>query len=698
MPRPASALFASALGLLAFAAGLQVVADHRPSLDRPPLSLAASGSSGFKPDAFAPDLQGRDDLPALGSRGVAGAVNWTSAPLETSAALLQLRVNGRLHPPATSLVLRTADGREIAPFENDFSSLDRWKRINFPAPSGPFQIVAHDESPGDWLAFTAPAEVSRAAWLAGKIARSGLIMPLVSLAAALAFAGAWLAREALAASTSSPRWRLVPWCALVAYAVYFSPHLDPIAGPNDSGGYLNSAKALVSGRLGPAPRPLSENETDLTPYLATTFHNHSRETMSPEYPVGLPLIFAAAGRVLTLDRAVPAVLLLHLLLGVFFTRQLARALGLPEGWAWFAAGIIGLSPVYLFQALQPQSDGPALVWCTAAIYWAWSSRGRPWLALPAGLATGLAVLIRPSDTLIIFPVLVALAGAWRQVGLWILGGLPFAVGLAWYDHTLYGNVWLTGYGNQGDGFGWRFVPLALVAYAKWLPQFFSPFVLLAPAGPFLRPLAGRVRLMLAVWLGLFAAFYAAWWCTWDTWYNMRFLLPAAPALVVLALFTLRALTERAGFALFCAGSFARNFAPTALVILLAFACSLAEIRDRTVLYLVENNALHAAGPHWLQEHAPANAVVFAKHATNSLLYYTGLTFIRSDHPSARSPEFLASLARTGRPVYALNYWWEGHGQEGGPGRGQGRPDLPGTWTRVVTLRGDELHVWRWTPP
>ena len=76
----------------------------------------------------------------------------------------------------------------------------------------------------------------------------------------------------------------------------------------------------------------------------------------------------------------------------------------------------------------------------------------------------------------------------------------------------------------------------------------------------------------------------------------------------------------------------------------------------------------------------------------------GVTFVRSDHAQAQSPEFLAALARAGRPVYALNYWWEGHGAEdGGPGRGQGRPMLPGNWKQIAVLWDDEMHVWQWSP-
>lgn len=672
-----------------------------PAAPTPPsLPLGPVQAGVFQPGAFPSGAAGLDGLPALGTRNATNGSatgNWTSAPLTSSAALLQVRVIGSLHPPTTSLVLRTADGREIPPMQNGFSSPDRWKRINFPVPDGPFQIVARDESASDWLAFTAPVEITRLNWIAGKVLRPTVGWIALGVLVALAVAALYRARVAVGATAGSPAWRWLPWAALLVYAVFFLNHLDPVAGPNDSGGYLNSAKALVSGHLGPAPRMIdgAGRDPDVTLYMATTFHPHPSGRFAPEYPVGLPLIFAAAGSMLGLERAVPLVIVLQLVLGILFTRQLARALGLADGWDWLAAGIIGLSPVYLHQGLQPQSDSPALVWCTAAVWLAWASRDRLWLAVPAGLATGLAVLIRPSNLLIVFPLLIALAGAWRQLALWIVAGIPAALWLGWYNHALYGSAFVTGYGDIADGFGARFISPTLRSYATWLPLMFTPLVVLGIAGPWVRGIAPRVRLMLSVWAGVFIVFYAFYWCTWDNWYNMRFVMPAAPAMVILALFATRALSERLGLDLFRA----RGLAVTILLLVALGTQLIVDSSSRLVLYWMRNNSVNAAGPRWLVEHVPANAVIFARHATNSLLYYTDFTFVRSDHSLAQSPEFLAAIAREGRPIYALNYWWEGHGKEdAGPGsRGQGRPKLPGQWKQIAVLWDDEIHIWQWSP-
>ena len=258
---------------------------------------------------------------------------------------------------------------------------------------------------------------------------------------------------------------------------------------------------------------------------------------------------------------------------------------------------------------------------------------------------------------------------------------------------------MNGYGDQTDHFfGLDFVLPTLRSYALLLPLLFTPLIVLGLAGPFFLGIAPRLRLMLSVWAGVFLIFYACYWCTADPWFGLRFLLPAAPAMVVLALWVTRALAERAGLALFRAGSFGRSFAPTCLLVALLAGQLIHEARERRVLFWMHHNAVNAAGPQWLAQHVRPDAVIFAREANNSLFYYTDLTFVRSDHPKAQSPEFLADVARTGRPIYALNYWWEGHGHEGEPGRGEGRPTLPGKWTQIATLEGDELHIWQWTAP
>lgn len=676
------------------------------------LPLAVAPAPGQERSVFSaagvPALPGRDDLPALGTwsrEGGATAGEFVSAPLETSAGMLQIRVAGELQGPATGLVLRTAQGRDIGPLESPGPAKERWRRVNFPAPTGPFQIVAQAAVPGRWLAFTEPEELARGSWIAGKLAASWLAW----LAGGLILGGG-LGVAAFARWTPAPAdesaarcRRLAPWLALLAYAVFFSHHIDATAGPNDSGGYLNSAKILLSGHLTGAPRLLfgpAAGTMDISPYVPITFHANGAGRLVPEYPVGVPLEIWAVAQFTSLARAVPVLILLQLVLGVVATRGLARALGLPHGWAWLGAAIVGLSPLYLFLALQPLSDGPALVWVTAAVTWAWMSRTRPWFALWAGLATGMAVLIRPSDLLVVIPILICLAGSWRQLAGWVLGCLPGALWLLWYHHQLYGSSFVTGYGEVGDLFAAHFVLPTLRSYLHWLPELLTPVILFAAAGPWLRSIPLRARLVLTSWVAAFALFYACYWCTFDPWFNMRFVLPAAPPLVLLGLMGLRRLSEWAGWALFDSSPTRRSLLSSSAVtgLLLGFLLFDGRRGPRQVLYWMHSNRQHAIAAEWAQAHLPANAVVFAKHATGSLTYYTPLLFVRSDLPPDQTPEFLAALARTGRPVFALLYHWEGRGYDPMGHPGDGRPDLPGDWERVAALWDNEVYVWAWHPP
>lgn len=659
----------------------------------------------------APKLRERDGLPTFGTWSAAGGSiqgDFVSAPLATTLPILQFRIGGVLQPPATSLVLRMSDGTEIAPLTQALSSSDKWRRNNFDAPDGQFQIVARDTSATDWIAFTSPVEIGRLSRLAGKIPRfwTWLLAAGVALAGSLAIIAMKGARHAHGsgnriASEPLAAWRVVPWIAVCVYAVFFARHVSPVAGPNDAGGYLTLAKTLLDGHVTAAPRTLqgtTAGDGDITPYLTTTFFATKDGRMSAEYTIGFPLEIWAFAQFLPLRFAVPVVIWLQLILGVLFTRLLAKAFGLPDGWAWLAGGIVGLSPLYLFQALQPQSDGPALVWVTAAVYWAWTSREKPWHAILAGLATALAVLIRPSNLLCVVPIVFCLWGKWRQISWWVLAGLPGAIFLAWYNQELFGSWYRTGYGDQQtSGFGLGFISRTLRSYALWLPEFFTPVICLGLAAPFFRSIAVHARLVLTSWVVVFATFYALWWATWDTWFNMRYVLPAMPPMLVMALLVMHRLSERYALPFFNAGT-ANRILPSAILLLALFGFLSARTVERRVLYWMHVNSSHAVAARWVRDHLPANAVIFAKVGTNPLWYYTDLVVIRSDHPRVRqSTAFFEEAIRAGRPVHALTYHFEERGfQWQGARRGSGYPDLPGTWERIAAPWEEDIYVWRLT--
>jgi hypothetical protein len=676
-----------------------------PASIRPPLTVKpAAGTQGFRGNG-APDLPARDGLPSFGTwqpEGARDVGEFVSEPLQTRFSLLQFRVAGELRPPDTSLALRTNAGKDVTPLESGFTSDTRWKRVNLTAPADEFRIVARDASADRWIAFTAPHEVSRLGWLAGKLARTSPWLLMIAAIAGSAACVRWLrvtpAADADAWLRSFP-WQAVPLVAIMAYAVVWSHHLDPTAGPNDAGGYMNLAKMLRAGEVIGTPRTLpndAQASADVSPYVPGTFWPTADGKMVPEYPPGLPMIFAAAALPVPLENAVPMVILLQLGLGLYFTRRLALAFGFSDGWSWLAAFLLGMNAVYVWQGVQPQSDGPAAVWVTAAVGWAWTSRTRPWHALLAGAATALAVLIRPTNVLVAVPVLICLIGHWRQLALWIAGGIPGAVWLVWYNRELYGAVVATGYGDMSTNFGAQFVLPTLKSYAKWLPLYFSPIVILGFAGIFVRQENLRARLVLATWVGVFAVFYAFYWCTWDNWYNMRFVLPAAPAMILLGLFFLRDVAERWNLRPFTIDRYRRSFLPSAAIIAVLFGVLVFATLKENVMYWMRSNKRHQVMATWVNGNLPRNSVVYARIASNVLYYYTDFIVVRPDNARARSPEFLSLIAASGRPVHAVTYRVEGRdrvppGED--PATAHPAPDVPGSWRRMVTLYDGDIVVW-----
>ncbi len=691
----------------------QTIRHLLPASIRAPLPLSptdATLASDFASDA-APLLRERDALPAYGTWLAAGPTRigeFTSAPLRTDFPFVQIRVAGALREPATSLRLRTESGRDILPLTRSISGTDRWRRVNFVAPHEPFRVVVRDTSATEWIAVTAPIEFGRLTWIGSKIPRYWTYAFAFGALIAAALAVVSLRRMARAgadAAKSAHRrsripWHVVPWIAVFAYAAFFANHIDANAGPNDSGGYLNSAKLMVNGELTAAPRTIfgADDDLDITAYLPITFHANGHR-MVPEYPVGWPLEVALFGKIIGLARGIPTLILLQLLLGVLVTQRFARTFGLPTGWAWLAAGIVGLSPVYLFEGLQPVSDVPALLWVTTAVYWAWLGREHTRYAVLAGLATALAVMIRPSNLLCVLPAFLCLAGRWRAMIAWMLAGAPGAVLLAWYQRRLYGNWHTTGYGDVHTSFAFEFVRPTLQSYATWLPEMLTPLLVLGFAAPFLRTISLRVRLVLTSWVALFIVFYALYWCTWDNWYNMRFVLPAFPPMIVLALLVAHRIAARAGLALFSAGPPLRTFIPTALLVGATLGFLGVRTAQRNVVYWMHSNHKPTEVALWMRDHVPANAVVFAKHLTGSLYHYTDLTFVRLDYaPAHDSTALYERILRAGRPVYAATCHWETRGFEWGHGLGSGYPDLPGDWERVAVLAEGDMLVWKWRPP
>ncbi|HZL46582.1 MAG TPA: hypothetical protein VFC28_10180 [Opitutaceae bacterium] len=471
--------------------------------------------------------------------------------------------------------------------------------------------------------------------------------------------------------------------ALVAYAVLLARHVGTYAAGSDASGYMNHARLLAAGHLHATPRVLSgftPEERRGVLFVPLGFvpapDGHG---MVPTYPAGLPLLVAAAAQLIGWDHAGDVVLCAHALLGLLLTYGLARTMGLSRRGAVLGATIIAASPLYLHYSLQMMSDLPALVWTSGAVLAAWRSRERAAWALAAGAATAMAVLIRPGNVLIFAPIAVALGLSPRRWLLLIAGGLPGGIFFCFYSLSLYGRLFTTGYGNLAWLFGPEWIGITWWHYARWLPALFTPVVLLVLGLPWLARTMPRQAALLGVWVLVYAAFYSAYDCTHQTWWYLRFLLPAVPPLVVGGLLVARQAGAGRRWPLQRSGVFV-----FALIVVIANS-ALWNKRLRA-LEIGRDSEVYPETAAWLRANLPGNAVIMAMQMSGTLTYYTDFTFVRWDVCNADDrPRLLAALHDSRRPLYAALFPFETEAALD--------EHLPGRWTQVGNVRS-EVEIWR----
>ncbi len=493
----------------------------------------------------------------------------------------------------------------------------------------------------------------------------------------------------VAPTTRLARWgQWLPALGFLVYALFLAQHVGPYAGGSDSSGYMNNARLLAEGRITvPMHRVPDPHPETLPEYIDVPLGfvaNADHVTLTPTYPMGVPLLVMGAARLAGWTLGPALALILQALLGLWLVYLLGRAMGLGAGWAWLGALIVAVSPLYIFMEMQVMSDAPALVWVTAAVYLAWRSRERTWLALPAGVALALAVLVRPADLLAFVPAAIALGVAPKRWLLLGLGGLPGAVFLAKFNLAAYGAVFTTGYGSVAAEFNRRVALPTLLHYATWLPVLLTPVVVLALALPLLRRRRRLVLVLLGVWALIFPAFYLFNIHTHEVWWCLRFLLPSFPPLIVAALLVAETVVARWRFPwrAACLGALA----------VLAVVNGTAWTRYFDAQHIADGERVYLETVGWMRTHLPANAVVAAMQTTGAFFYYTDYALVRYDMLTPALFQRIAhDCAVADRPLYAVLFPYE---IEDAPWKAfDGH--LTGHWTQVGAVR--QVTIWRYDP-
>ena len=328
--------------------------------------------------------------------------------------------------------------------------------------------------------------------------------------------------------------------AAIATAIVSIAWSTRAAGGSDSSCYVLQAQAFARGRATLAP-PLPA-APPVIPAVAMAPIGFVPAPQPPHDAVpicapGLALVMAPAA--LIARDAVFLVVPLFAVLGVWCTFLFGRALDQEIAGACGAI-LLACSPIFLYQSVQPMSDVPAAaLWLAALVALApapTTSKGprRPWRDIVAGVCASAAVLMRPNMALIVLPLLALLRGraAWMRFA---AASAPALAAMLALNAARYGSPFASGYGDTGVLFSFAHVAPNLSRYTRWLFETHTPLLALAAIAPFLRWPREQLRIVLVATAAivLTVATYLAY-TVFDDWWYIRFLLPALPVMLVLA--------------------------------------------------------------------------------------------------------------------------------------------------------------------
>ncbi len=437
---------------------------------------------------------------------------------------------------------------------------------------------------------------------------------------------AWLAQRT-GLFTSGWRVAWLPAAAVVLLGVLYGQRE---VGGADTYGYVSQADLWLRGDLTieqpfVADMPWPNAARAFAP-LGYGLRSDQDSSLVPAYSPGLPMMMAAAKWLAGHDAVffvVPVCAGVLVLATVGIAQSLSTGMG-PAVAAWLGA----TSPVVLAYATTPMSDGPAAAAWTVAFYLLLRPASG-WAAAGAGLASAVAVLIRP-NLVLLAPILglhyvLAMRHAEHRrtailhLVLYSLAASSGALAIAALNQQLYGSPFRSGYGELQDLFSAARIGPNLRNYLQWLTDAHTPLVLIglaALAVPLRRIWPGVKDRSVFITIGAFVLAVWAIYCVWhvfDSWWFSRFLLPSWPFIVV----GVAAAAEAAR----------RALGPSALrhvVALSMIGVALSQVKfsqDNQVLSRGSGERRYAAVAHLARDTTRPNSVVIAWHHGGSIRYY-----------------------------------------------------------------------------
>lgn len=459
-------------------------------------------------------------------------------------------------------------------------------------------------------------------------------------------------------ASASPRWFLaLGLAALLGFAVLIALKTSASPGGADSSGYLNGARLLAAGQLRTPLRlppefgaPAEINRPHFTPLGLVSTPDPTQ--LAPTYPIGLPLHFAVAARLLGWSVGPRVLIALAAAFSVWLCYLIAREIGLSPALAASGAVMLAAFPVFLFTSLQPLSDTFATAWCLAATWFALRARSRSATlnSAFAGLAVSLAVLVRPTNALYAPAVVILLGLDLRRLLAFAVPCVPAAAAFLWYNQHQYGGPLASGYGDVASAFALHYFAPTAGKFALWLASLLPAIVLVLPFAALAHP-ATRTRAFLALGVAFIAVTgaYTLYEISQQVWWCLRFILPVIPALLLCALLGVEALAR---------GPAARwpAFRSTTAALLALWGVGVSVVRspDLQVFMVPHYERIYddvgRAAPNLL----PADALVASFAFSGTLYFYTDFPVIRPDMMERDSfQRYTATARQARRPLCAI---------------------------------------------
>jgi hypothetical protein len=292
--------------------------------------------------------------------------------------------------------------------------------------------------------------------------------------------------------------------------------------------------------------------------------------------------------------------------------------------------------------------------------------------------------VRPTNAVLLLPLLFAIPARPKAWLAFIAGGTPAAAFLLGYDAVLFGSPWATGYRTAfSEGMAWANFPERARHYGLWLARLLTPLV---PVGWIAlaadRRAPWRDRAVLLSWFGAFFLFYS-FYAPYEAWWYTRFLLPGVPALVLGALVVARDVALPAG-----SGRVRRWAAGTAIAAVALALCVEIRFVDRNRVHkFYKGDRDYVVACAMARRRLPPEAIVASMQMSGALHFYTDTTYAMWNWllPD-RFAVLRVSTESRGHRWYALLAPFE---QE------EVRKNLPGDW-REIDRVGDVV-LWELPP-